>query len=163
MFQNRTDFLPVVTNSFFLRWLNRINNCSSIGLSGFDVWFVELRTPEAYSESASVLGLVDKPAHRHAQAVAKEAGLDLSRHRSQPVTPELAEWADYVLGMEIQHSSKLRARYPDLEDKLLLLGSFGGMVEIQDPLGSWRRRFRITRDELQRCTQAFLDQLPRKG
>ena len=113
-------------------------------------------------KSASVLGLVNKPAHRHAQAVVKEVGLDLSQHRSQPVTPELAEWADYVLGMEIQHSSKLRARYPHLEDKLLLLGSFGGMVEIQDPLGGWRRRFRITREELQRCTQAFLDQLPRK-
>lgn len=121
------------------------------------------RQRDLHVKSASVMGLNDKPAHRHAQAVVKEVGLDLSQHRAQPVTEELAQWADYVLGMEIQHSSKLRARYPFLEDKLLLMGSFGGMVEIQDPLGSWRRKFRITRDELQRCTQAFVDQLPRQA
>ncbi len=125
--------------------------------------YAQRRQRDLRVQSASVMGLRDKPAHRHAQAVVKEIGLDLSQHRAQPVTEELAQWADYVLGMEIQHSSKLRVRFPFLEDKLLLMGSFGGMVEIQDPLGSWRRKFRITRDELQRCTQAFVDQLPRQA
>ncbi|MED5371712.1 MAG: low molecular weight protein arginine phosphatase [Myxococcota bacterium] len=112
--------------------------------------------------SASVMGLSGNPAHRHAQAVMKEVGLDLSQHRAQPVTDELAHWADYILGMELRHSSKLRDRFPDLDDRILLLGSFGGLMEVEDPLGGWRRRFRQTREILTRCVAGFVDQIPRE-
>jgi protein-tyrosine-phosphatase len=112
------------------------------------------------SRSASVLGLVDKPAHRNSQAVMRELGMDLSEHRSQPVTAELMDWADYVLGMEIRHSADLRERYPQHDDKILLLPSFGGMMEIEDPINRWRFRYRRCREEIKRCCEAFVDQLP---
>jgi len=109
--------------------------------------------------SASVLGLRDKPAHRHAIKVMNEVGLDITQHRAQPVTRELVEWADYILGMEINHSAQLRERYPEADDKILLLPTFGGLVEISDPLGGWRGRFRRCREDILRCTTAFVDQI----
>ena len=109
--------------------------------------------------SASVLGLRDKPAHKHAVKVMQEIGIDITAHRAQPVTPELVEWADYILGMEINHSANLRERYPGADDKILLLPTFGGLVEISDPLGGWRGRFRRCREDIDRCTRAFVDQL----
>lgn len=111
-------------------------------------------------KSASVLGLNGKPAHKNAVAVMKEQGMDISAHRAQPVTTELMEWADYVLGMEINHSATLRERYPLCDDKILLLSTFGGLVELSDPLGGWKRRFRKSRDDIQRCSMAFIDQIP---
>lgn len=110
--------------------------------------------------SASVMGLNGKPAHRHAQSVVKEIQLDLRSHRAQPVTRELMDWSDYVLGMELNHATTLRDRYPDKDDQLLLLGTFGGYVEIADPLGGWKHKFRNTRDQLTRCVASFVDQLP---
>ncbi|HUQ63692.1 MAG TPA: ribose 5-phosphate isomerase B [Acidimicrobiales bacterium] len=43
------------------------------------------------------------PASEHGIAVLAERGFDLSEHRSQPVTPQLLEGADLVLGMAREH------------------------------------------------------------
>ncbi|MCB9758250.1 MAG: low molecular weight phosphotyrosine protein phosphatase [Alphaproteobacteria bacterium] len=113
--------------------------------------------------SGSVMGLDGHPAHKHAVAVLKELGLDLSDHRSQPITRALIDEADYVLVMEYAHAAALRERFPHADERILLLGHFGGRDEIADPLGSWRRRYRISRDEIKRCVEAFIDQLPVAG
>ena len=135
------------------------NICRSPMAAGIaqDYGFRRMRNVEV--RSASVLGLVDKPAHKHAIKVMLELEIDISAHRSQPVTPEIVAWADYILGMEINHSATLRERYPEADDKILLLPTFGGLVEITDPLGGWRGRFRRCWDDIQRCTMAFVDQL----
>ncbi len=112
------------------------------------------------SKSASVLGLENQPAHPHAVRVLAEKGLDLSMHVAQPVTPELMSWADHVLCMEIAHTTELRDRYPEHEERILLLGPFGGGMEIADPLGGWRGRFRRSRDEIAACVGHFIEQLP---
>jgi protein-tyrosine-phosphatase len=111
-------------------------------------------------KSASVMGLKGHPAHKNAIKVMAEIGLNLEEHRSQPVTRELLDWADYVLAMEFAHGVKLRERYPDAEDKILMMGSFGGYLEIKDPLGWWKGPFKTCREELGRCIEAFVDNLP---
>ncbi len=112
--------------------------------------------------SASVLGLDGRKAHKHAIRVMSEIDLDISEHRAQPVTDALVEDAAHILVMEIQHAAALRERYPAADEKIMLLGTYGGMVEIRDPLGGWRRRFRICRDELQHCVETFIDRLPQR-
>ena len=112
------------------------------------------------SKSASVLGLENQPAHPHAVRVLAEKGLDLSMHVAQPVTAELMSWADHVLCMEFAHTAELRDRYPEHEERILLLGPFGGGMEIADPLGGWRGRFRRSRDEIAACIGHFIEQLP---
>lgn len=110
--------------------------------------------------SAGTLGIVEAPADPHAVAVCREIGVDLEQHASQGVDEALIEWADYVLVMEFRHARELRERFPEIGDKLLLLGTFGGTMEIADPIGSYKFRFRRIRDEVRRCVELFVDRLP---
>ncbi len=119
-------------------------------------WDVEVR-------SASMMGLDGNPAHTNAIKVLDEIGLDLSPHRAQPMTQELLEWADWILVMELTHSRAARDSAPSRDERILLLGSFCGKLEIDDPLGGWKRRFRKSRDEIAECVRNFMDRLPPPG
>jgi len=111
-------------------------------------------------QSAGTLGIEDAPADPNAVAVCAELGLDLSGHRSQGMSRELVEWADYVLVMQFHHAATLRDRFPEIGDKLLMLGTLGGTLEIEDPLGGYKLRFRHSRDQIRRCVEVFIDRLP---
>jgi len=86
--------------------------------------------------------------------------IDLEGHLSSAVTEEMMNWAAYVLVMELHHATKLRERFPDHENKIMLLANFGGLNEIKDPIGGWRWKFRRCRGEIIRCVDNFLDTLP---
>ena len=111
-------------------------------------------------KSASMIGLKDKPAHKNAIRAMKEVGIDITGHRAQPISSGLVSWADWILGMEIQHAARLREAYPDADEKIMLLGTYGGLVEIDDPLGGWRWKFRNSRKDIKRCVDTFVDRLP---
>jgi protein-tyrosine phosphatase len=116
-------------------------------------WPMEVR-------SGGVLGIINRPADPLAVRVMSEIGIDISSHRSQGIDDDLVEWADHILVMELNHTIQLRERHPELADKALMLGTFGGMMQVQDPIGGWRWKFRKCRDGLLRCVQGFMDQLP---
>ena len=116
-------------------------------------WAVEVK-------SASLMGLHGNPAHPNAVKVMAELDIDLSPHQATPLSPELLGWADWVLVMELAHSRGARDMLADKDDRILLLGSFCGKLEIDDPLGGWKRRFRKSRDEIGECVRNFMDRLP---
>lgn len=116
-------------------------------------WLIEAR-------SGGVLGLIDKPADPLAIRVMNEIDIDIEGHRSGGVDEEMMQWAKYVLVMELHHASKLRDRFPHHEDKILVLANFGGMMEVSDPIGGWRWRFRRCRADIIKCVEGFLDGLP---
>ncbi len=116
-------------------------------------WPMEVR-------SGGVLGIINRPADPLAVRAMSEIGIDISSHRSQGIDDDLVEWADHILVMELNHTIQLRERHPELADKALMLGTFGGMMQVQDPIGGWRWKFRKCRDGLLRCVQGFMDQLP---
>ena len=116
-------------------------------------WPVEVR-------SGGVLGIIDKPADPLAVRVMEELGIDISDHRSGGIDDALVDWADHILVMELNHTMRLRERHPAANDKTLMLGTFGGMMQVEDPIGGWRWKFRRCRDDLLRCVRGFMDQLP---
>lgn len=115
------------------------------------------------ARSAGTLGIVDHPADPSAVAVCAEIGLDLSGHRSQGIDEALLDWSHWLVCMETKHARWLRERWPRADDRIVLLGTFGGILEIEDPLGGNTARFRAARDEIGRCVAAFLDRLPPRG
>jgi protein-tyrosine-phosphatase len=122
--------------------------------------FGQVRTQHYEIRSASVLGLKGHPAEPKAVKVMKEIGVDISEHRATPLSNEIAMWADWILVMEMNHAAKVREIAPERSEQVLLLGTFGGTVEIPDPLGGWTGRFRKSRNQIDDCVQRFCDQLP---
>ena len=111
--------------------------------------------------SASTLGLVDRGADLKVIAVCNEIGLDLTPHKSQPLTEALVRWADIIGVMEIQHATEVRALAPHLAfDVVMPLGAYIGKAEIADPIGGWTRGpFRTARDEIRIGVTAILEGL----
>lgn len=69
-------------------------------------------------------------------AVMGQRGLDLTTHRSQPVTPELLDRADIVLVMEEAHRRSLFYLSPRHLGKVFLLTEMAGQHEdVADPYG----------------------------
>ncbi len=114
---------------------------------------------EVEVQSASLLGLKDHPAHKHALHVISEKGLNLSSHQATPLSEELMIWADHVLCMEVEQAVEMRKRFPEQGERVELLGPYGGQMEVEDPLGGWRPRFRRCRDEIEACVRGFMGRM----
>lgn len=113
------------------------------------------------ARSAGTLGLTDRPADPKMVAVASEIGLDLAPHVCQPVSDALVAEAERILVMERAHVAHLVEFHPGSRGKVELLGPYGGLDEIDDPIGSWTRwPFRRCRDQLAACVHALVDGLP---
>ncbi len=81
------------------------------------------------------------PAFDKATAEAIEAmrgyGLDLSAHRSKPVSERLIEWADLILVMEPWQRMHVTSLFPAADGKTRLLTDYAGERGIvADPFGS---------------------------
>ena len=110
--------------------------------------------------SAGTHAVPGQPAAPNSIKVTREAGGDCSSHASQPIDAALVDWADRILVMEMRHAQNIRERFPAADEKVQLLGTFGGLVEISDPYGSWVFTYRRRRDEIRACVEAFMDRLP---
>jgi protein-tyrosine-phosphatase len=107
------------------------------------------------------MGLEGPPADENAIAVLQEIGVDLGLHKSAGLDEETLAWADWILVMELDHAGGFASSPPLREDRTLMLGSFGGSRRRTSriPWAAGNGGFRKTRDELQRCVHAFMDQL----
>ena len=85
--------------------------------------------------SAGVAASAGGPAAEQAVEVARQFGADLDNHRSQPLSPELAAQADYLVGMTRSHLRALLEQYPRLGARPRLLSPDG---DIADPVGQPR-------------------------
>lgn len=93
------------------------------------------------------------------QQVAQENGLDLSAHRSKPMTPQLIKEADLVLCMTPVHKNDVLKIFPHFDNKVFNLKEFAREIPprkkaIDDPIGMnlnfYRRIFRELEDEIRR-------------
>lgn len=113
--------------------------------------------------SGGTMGLIGRPADPLAVRVMGEVGIDLSAHRSGGLEPALLAWADQIFVMELRHQLFIAEHRPAAAHKILQLGSLGGAMEVPDPVGGWRWRFRRSRDLLRRCVEGLLPHLSPAG
>jgi protein-tyrosine-phosphatase len=78
------------------------------------------------------------PAAAYAIQTASSRGLDLTKHRSRPLTAALVRDADLVLAMESAHVSAAQSLAPDSADRVHLVsehGAEGGASDgVRDPI-----------------------------
>ncbi|MHB1425600.1 MAG: arsenate reductase/protein-tyrosine-phosphatase family protein [Gemmataceae bacterium] len=96
------------------------------------------------------------PAAVEAELTARSYGADLSAHRSQPLTPELAERADYILGMTHSHVRALTDYFGHLGLSPRLLDPNG---DIADPIGSAQPVYDECGRQIWRHLRAFVAEI----
>lgn len=88
--------------------------------------------------SAGVRALVDMPATPEVCELLKEEGIDVSLHRSKPVTASMLKGSDLILVMENLHEQTITRLCPSLKKRLFLLKEFSkctqGGFEVEDPI-----------------------------
>lgn len=97
----------------------------------------------------------------------KKVGLDLSRHQSQPLTPELVAKADVIFVMTESHRALVQLSFDPPPKHLYLLREFmpgAGDKQIGDPYGGPLSVYEACRDEMVEALPTvveFLKQLAR--
>jgi protein arginine phosphatase len=110
--------------------------------------------------SAGISAGTGFPASVNAVAAMAEQGIDISSHRSQPVTQPLVEESDLILVMELYHKEYLQRAFPIASGKVKLLKEFGiqedTSPDIQDPMGGSIAAYRYIAKEINRCVIDFV-------
>lgn len=112
--------------------------------------------------SAGLAAADGNPASAEAVTVAGRAGIDLGRHRSRPLSPQLVSWADLILGMGASHVTALDRL--GAGERAITLGDFAaGMGQegrsVADPYGQSEAVYEETFQELRGLIGAALDRL----
>ncbi len=117
------------------------------------------------AESAGVAAWRGAPASAEAVAVMRELGIDVSAHRSRPLTKELADGADVILAMTEDHRREIARRFPEAKAKTHLVTGFGlgPARDVADPIGLPEDVYRHIRDEIIAALGDFLLHLAERG
>jgi protein-tyrosine-phosphatase len=112
-------------------------------------------------QSAGIATMAGAPASQGALVVAQEHGLELETHVSQPLTRELVDWADLILGMG--HSHLVGIAELGAADKSALVTDFlaeewaGGAIA--DPFGGDISEYRATYQQLHNAITVLIARL----
>jgi len=112
-------------------------------------------------DSAGTSAVWDAPASEGSVRAAELVGLDLSGHRSQPLTRELIEGADIILGMTPSHVGAVGDSGGDRKSSLIteFMEGAGSGQAIGDPLGGPLEEYVEARDRISQAVEALLDRL----
>lgn len=112
--------------------------------------------------SAGVAASRGDSASANSVAALKKVGLDLSGHRSQPLTPELADRAGLILVMTESHRDMINLLFAPAPENVFLLREFmpaGASREIVDPYGASLRAYETCRDEIVEAVPSLIAHL----
>ena len=112
-------------------------------------------------DSAGTSAVWGAPASEGSLYAAEMSGLDLSGHRSQPLTYELIEKADIILGMTASHVAAVEAMGG--EGRVSLVTEFmegvGSGEAVRDPLGGPPEEYAEVSDRISLAVEALLKRL----
>jgi len=110
------------------------------------------------SRSAGISAIPGQPASPNAQAVMQEINIDITNHRSTPLSKELIDEADAIFVMTRSHLEAISMLFPKAIEKTYLLRDFVPKSflekraeltrDISDPIGGSLEIYRQTRDQI---------------
>jgi protein-tyrosine-phosphatase len=110
--------------------------------------------------SAGTWAIPDLPAMSLSQKVMSQKGIDLSSHRSRRLTAELMKAADVILAMTQYQVEAIRAEFPEVADKTLLISQLIGQAfDIDDPIMGTEEDYRRCADDLAEILTAGYNRL----
>ena len=103
-----------------------------------------------------------KPTEQAVEAVRSIA--DISDHESRPLTMELVNAADLIIGMTKDHKSVLLRQFPFEEGKIKTISEWGGQDgDVTDPYGSDQTVYNQCAEQIYHLVEAGLRLVPQKA
>ncbi len=113
--------------------------------------------------SAGTWAIEGHSASANAIKIMNERNIDLSNHRSTPLTKELIKKADLILTMTRNHKNQILSVMPEVEDKVYTLKEFVGYdrddLDIADPFGGDMEAYRRSADEIESALKKALEKI----
>ncbi|WP_138007040.1 arsenate reductase/protein-tyrosine-phosphatase family protein [Halalkalirubrum salinum] len=118
-------------------------------------------TEDISVDSAGLKATDGRKSPENAVSAASEFDVDLSGHRSKPVTEQQLQWADTVFVMDLLNYYYLRRDFADYGETVFFLGALadGDSYEIPDPYGDGVSRYRMLYGELTTAVDRFVDHI----
>lgn len=100
--------------------------------------------------SAGVAASYGEPASTNSVTALKKVKIDLSHHKSQPITSDLLDRAFAIFGMTKSHLDAIRHYYPQLPERVHLFREFikNADDQIPDPFGGNYEEYVECRDSM---------------
>jgi protein-tyrosine phosphatase len=111
--------------------------------------------------SAGLHACVGQDMDADAQAVLRDAAVNVLQHHARQVTPQMLHWAQLVLVMDHEQMQQVVGMAPEVRGKSFLIGKWRHKngLEIDDPYRRPRKAFQQTYDHLSRCVDDWLPHL----
>jgi protein-tyrosine phosphatase len=113
--------------------------------------------PEKNITSAGVGAMVGCPVDSLAADVAKEHGLETSKHFAKQLTPEMCHQADLILAMSEKIRQEIYSQVPEARGKVMLFGKWLDELDIPDPFKQKRTVHEKTYELLDKAAQTWVD------
>ncbi len=117
---------------------------------------------DVYISSSGTGVNISLPASEHAVTVLEEIETDISEHWSRPITKELIEDSDLILGMTEAHKNHVLRIMPEAKDKTFTLIEYtmdGKKGDISDPYFMDLDTYRNIRDEIMKYLELLLTKI----
>ncbi len=89
----------------------------------------------------------------------KNSGIDISGHRSSPITPERIIDSDLIIVMEIKQRDELLSKYPECASRIFLLSQLDALNpeerDIGDPIGQTFSFYQYCFNEIKVLVEEF--------
>jgi glycine hydroxymethyltransferase len=105
--------------------------------------------PDLRVLSAGVSTYPGQPPSAHAVEVLAELGVDISQHRSRPLSEKVIDEADWIIAMTRSHLDSIIYLFPRAAEKVYLLREFepgATCLDVADPIGMGLEAYRAARD-----------------
>lgn len=116
--------------------------------------------------SAGLGAMHGQQASAHAVRILQREGIDISGHRSQPVSAALIARADHIYAMTQGHLDILQLLYPEASDKMRLLRGEedgDGPSDVRDPIGGTLGIYEACKEEIQDALERVIETLTGKS
>ena len=107
--------------------------------------------------SCGTMGLPGEPASEHSVMTGAELGVDITQHRSRPLSVPLLREAKVVYALARNHVNLLQPHFKEDPEKLQLLSPDG--EDIQDPIGCSLRIYRRVARQINEACRARMEEI----
>ncbi len=121
----------------------------------------EIKDMDIKVVSAGTWALEGHRASQNAIKVMEERNIDLSKHRSTPLTESLVNEADLILTMTKNHKNQILSQVPKAHEKVYTLKEYGSynFVDIMDPFGGNIQIYRKCATEIEEALKKVLEKI----